>query len=333
MTNKGEASVAGGIARAKAMNSEERKASASLAAVARWNPGIKRATHDGDLQIGDLIIPCAVLEDGTRVLTQSGLLRAIGRSERPSGEKYDENDGFAPVPTFLRTKSLKSFISKDFSDSSEPIAFIPKHGGKALGFRAELLPMVCDLFLEAREAGALPPNQMATAKKCEILVRSLAKVGIVALVDEATGYQEIRDKHALRALLDEYLSKELSAWAKRFPDDFYKEIFRLRKWEWRGMRVNRPQCVANYTTNVVYDRLAPGIVEELERRNPVQENGGRKAKHHQWLTSDVGHPALSQHIHAVTGLMRANGSWDSFMRQLDRAFPKKGDTLQLPLSD
>ena len=96
------------------------------------------------------------------------------------------------------------------------------------------------------------------------------------------------------------------------------------------MAVNRPQSVGRYTKDIVYARLAPGVLKELEDRNPRDERGYRKSKHHQWLTDDVGHPALAQHLYAVIGFMRASSSWDSFMRLLDRAFPRRGDTLLLP---
>jgi hypothetical protein len=119
--------------------------------------------------------------------------------------------------------------------------------------------------------------------------------------------------------------------AKRFPDEFYAHIFRLRQWTWKGMRVNRPQVVANYTKDIVYARLAPGILSELEARNLKDEKGYRKAKRHQWLTEDIGHPALAQHLYAVVGLMRLSESWDEFKRMLDKAYPKRGDTLQIDL--
>jgi hypothetical protein len=326
---KDEVKAKGGFARAEGMTAKERKQAAQDAALARWNPGIKRATHDGTLQFGDVTIPCAVLEDGTRVLTQKGVQTALGRSNQ-MGKRGDV--GAEPLPAFLRYQSLKSFISDELSAASRPLVFIPKNGGKAFGFTAELLPMVCDAYLQARDEGELPHNQLPTARRCEMLVRSLAKVGIIALVDEATGYQEIRDRHALQAILDQYLAKELAAWAKRFPDEFYQQIFRLKGWEWKGMKVNRPQCVANYTKDIVYARLAPSIIQALEEKNPIDENGNRKAKHHQWLSRDVGDPALAQHLHAVTGFMRAADSWGSFLRMLDRAFPKKGDTLLLPMN-
>ena len=185
--------------------------------------------------------------------------------------------------------------------------------------------------MDAKNAGVLKPVQMSTAKAAEVLVRALAQTGIIALVDEATGYQEVRDRLALQAILDRFLRKEFAAWAKRFPDEFYREIFRLKGWQWRGMKVNRPQVVAHYTRDVVYARLAPGVLRELEERNPRDERGNRRAKHHQWLTEDVGHPALAQHLYAVIGLMRIADDWDEFKRYADRAYPKRKDTMQLPL--
>jgi len=97
------------------------------------------------------------------------------------------------------------------------------------------------------------------------------------------------------------------------------------------MKVNRPQVVAHYTKDLVYARLAPGILKELETRNPKNDKGNRKAKHHQFLTEDVGHPALAQHLYAIIGLMRVADSWEQLIHMVDRAYPKRGDTLQLPL--
>lgn len=97
------------------------------------------------------------------------------------------------------------------------------------------------------------------------------------------------------------------------------------------MRVNRALVVARYTNDVVYSRLAPGILKELQERNPKDTKGNRKAKHHQWLTEEVGHPALAQHLYAVIGLMRLSNTWNEFKGLLDRAYPKRKDASQLSL--
>lgn len=279
---------------------------------------IPKATHTGELQIGSITIECAVLEDGTRVLTQSGLLRAIGQSNKPAGQRI----GVEEIPPFLASNNLKPFINKDLASSKTKLRFKMHRGGLAVGYRAEILPQVCEVYLEARDNGALLTSQMRTATACEMLMRGFAHVGIIALIDEATNYQEIRDRNELNKILDRYLMAEHAKWSKRFPDDFYREIFRLRGWEWRGMNVNRPQVVAAYTNDFVWDRLAPGVRQELERLNPVTESGARRTKHHQWLTPDIGNPALQKHLEGVMAIMRGSIKWDAFKRTLQRAYPK-----------
>ena len=166
-----------------------------------------------------------------------------------------------------------------------------------------------------------------------MLIRGLATVGIIALVDEATGYQDIRDRHALHRYLDLYLKAERAKWAKRFPDTFYKQIFRLRNWPWKGMKINRPSVVGHYTNNIVWDRFAPHIHEELKKRNPKTATGHRLAKHHQWLTDDIGHPVLQNHLSGVLAILRVSSSWRVFNKNLDIAFPKKGHTIPLRLDE
>jgi hypothetical protein len=235
----------------------------------------------------------------------------------------------------LQAEILKPFISEELRLSTTPVFFRDKAGKKAVGYDAQILPLVADVYLKLRDAyqarfQPVPRQYLHIIRTCDLVVRALATVGIAALIDEATGYQELRDRQALQAILDKFLRKEFAAWAKTFPNEFYQEIFRLRNWQWRGMKINRPQCVANYTNDLIYARLATGIVKELEQRNPVV-NGRRKSKHFQWLTEDVGHPALAQHLHAIIGLMRASDTWEQFKKLIDRAFPKRDDSGQFKL--
>lgn len=326
----GEIAAKGGRARAKKLTPEQRAEIARKAADGRWN--VMMATHVGELDIAGLKIGCAVLEDGRRVLSQQGFLAAIGRRGNPQDSKAD--DDFSKTPAFLAAENLKPFIGESLAGSCSPILYRQATGGRYHGYEARLLPLVCNVYLAARRAGVLTHKQAHVAEACEALVSALAQTGIVALVDEVSGYQEVRDKKALQAILDRYLRHEFAAWAKRFPDEFYKEMFRLKGWTWNNLNpAGGPRCVASYTKDVVYARLAPELLKELEERNPVQDNGRRKAAHHQWLTADIGHPALSQHLHAVMGLMRASHTWDAFLELLDRSFPKKGHHYQLTFED
>lgn len=326
----------GGKARAEALSPEARREIAVKGAAARWGDDAKipQATHTGELKIGGTAIPCAVLPDGTRLLTQAGFLRALGRSAKPKGRSQQTADG---LPPFLASNSIKSLISQEIMDSTVPVVFRSVAGTKALGYRADLLPQVCNLYLEARENGLLTTQQSDLAAKCEILVRALAETGIVALVDEATGYQYVRPQDALQAYLEKVLSKELAAWAKRFPDEFYENIYRLKGWTWPGMGKNRYSVVGTYTRDLVYDRIGPGVTKELETRSPKDEKGNRKNKLHQWLSDDVGHPLLAQHMHSLIMFQRlaitSGFGWNRYVKMVDQVLPRRGDTLELPLNE
>ena len=331
MLNRKNAKAAGGLARAAALSAEKRREIAQKGAAIRH--GIPEAifgSPDSPLQIGDVQIQCYVLDDETRVLSQADFLEALGRHRKAS---VKPQEGEEQVPPILQGKGINQFISKELLEKSKPIQFLPPTGGRASGYRAEILPMVCEVYLKARDAGALLPSQMHIARQAEILIRALAHVGIIALVDEATGYQNVRARRALEKILETFIAEELRKWAKTFPDEFYKEMFRLRGWEYKPWSVSRPSVIGHYTNNLVYDRLAPGVLDELKRKNPKQVSGRRQHKHFQWLTADVGDPRLREHLTAVIALMRASADWSQFKRLVDRAMPRLGDTIELALYD
>ncbi len=274
---------------------------------------------DTPLVIGDIEIPCFVLEDETRVLTQGGFLTAIGRSRTPRAG----TGGVDNLPAFLTPKNLKPYISNDLVVSTTPIQFKGQNMTSAVGYKAEILPQVCEVYLKARDAGVLLPSQEHIAKRADIIIRGLATVGIIALVDEATGYQKIREENALAKIFEAYIAEELQPWTLTFPIKFYEEICRLRGWD-NILSVRRPSLVGRITNDVVYERLAPGVLDELREKNPVLPEGYRRDRHHQWLTPDLGHPQLSRHLEGVMALMRASTSWHVFERHLEKAYPKPG---------
>ena len=326
----------GGIARAKKLTPERRSEIARAGGLAKKarqdDPALPLAefgSQDRPLKLLEAEIPCYVLSDGTRVLTQEGFLSAIGRAKKAKGGTgAGANDTVDNLPAFLAATNLRPLISKELFESTRPIKFRLPTGGTGYGFRAEALPQVCNVYLKARDNKSLLPSQVHIAAKADMLVRGLAQTGIVALVDEATGYQQVRARDALQAYLERFLRAELAAWVKAFPDEFFQEIYRLKRWPWTGSS-RRPGVVSYYIRDLVYERLGPGVLRELERKNPSDGTGRRKAKHHQWLTEDIGNPALAQHLYAVIGFMRASSEWGSFMSIMNRAFVKKGDTLPL----
>lgn len=320
----------GGVARASHMTPEQRSDAARLAAAARWEtPAPKRAVSgsiDRPLMIGDIAIECYVLEDGTRVITQGGINTALGRSLRTNVKPSDD----AALPPILRAQALRPFITDQLLADAQPIRFSTPTSPRANGYRAEVLPQICEAWLAARSAGALTKPQEPIARAAEIMVRGLARVGIIALVDEATGYQDVRSRDALAKILEAYVAKELQPWVKTFDVDFYKEMFRLRGLPFDPSSVSRPGYFGHLTNNVVYKRVAPGVFDEIKSQRAKDEKK-RKGKFHQQLTSEVGHPKLREHIASVTTVMKLSDGWADFEKKLDRVHPIIDTTLPQPL--
>lgn len=288
---------------------------------------------DRPLKIGDIEIPCYVLEDETRVLAERGMIGGLGMKRGIGGER---------LARFLGGKGISTFVSSEITAAiKNPIRFQPPHGGTAAyGYPATVLADICDAVIAARRADALQKQQLHIADRCELLMRGFARIGIIGLVDEVTGYQEIRARNALAQILEKFLSEELQPWTMTFPLEFYRQIFRLRDWPWHYLgtdtkpkKPRTPGIVAHYTNDLVYERLAPGILDELQRRNPMLSAGRRPTHHHRWFTRDIGHPKLKEHVIGVIALMKGATSWPDFYRRLQRAFPKLREDTPLPLPE
>ena len=320
----------GGAARAASMTEEERKAQGQRAAAARWGADIKQATHgaaDHPLRIGEMEIPAYVLEGEQRVLSLGGMVRALGMSGGGAGGRQGDR-----LYQFATGKNILPFVSSELKSRMEnPIRFrAPTGGSVATGYEAEILTDICDAVLAAREAGALRADQMHIAKQCEILVRGFARVGIIALVDEATGFQRDRAATALARILEAFIAKELQKYVQTFPPEYYEQIFRLRDMDYSKDTVQRPRYFGVLTNDIVYDRLAPGVLEDLKKANPKDEaTGRRKHKNFQWLTSNVGYPKLREHLGAVIATMRMSSDWHEFKAKLNKHYPPQGKATQL----
>lgn len=348
-----EKKAKGGVARAAKLTSTQRSEIASAAAKARWSekksseilPDDLPRVIEGFSSSLDLVgtkIPCAVIQGPNgvqRVVSENGITLAIlgsrsGASKRLKKSLEESGD---LLPLFLAPRQLHKYISDELRTG--PLKPIDYWDGTKIvrGFEATILPAVCNVWLEARQNNALQAQQEMKAQKAEILMRALAETGIVALVDEATGYEKVRPQNALQEYLKQVIRSQLAAWVKKFPDEFFENIYKIRGWEWPGMKKNRYSIVGKYIRDLVYERLGPGVLSELERKSPKTDSGNRKNKLHQWLTEDIGDPMLAQHLHTIIMFQRLaikNGyNWQKFVHTVDQVLPKKGSTLELPLGD
>lgn len=320
----------GGHSRAEKLSSERRSEIARKAATSRWGTLREAIGHEGSLRIGDAELACYVLDDETRVLARASFVRAIGRTGKvKGGRKFDDE---FQTPVFLSAENLRPFFPEDIHDNSKPILF-SDGATEMIGYRAELLPDVCDIFADAERAGELRANQKHIADACRILSRGLTRVGIIGLIDEATGYQNFRAANALARVLEKFITKELQPWVKTFPEDFYGELFRLRGIKNPGTTFKKPQYFGHLTNDVIYSRLAPGVKEELARTTPKLPSGRRKHQLHRKLTPELGHPKLREHLASVTTIMKLSDGYEDFIRKLDQIHPRFGDTIAMNLGD
>lgn len=322
-----ESGAEGGRARAVRLTKERRTEIARQGAVARWadNGALLMATFGNDdspLRIGPIEMSCYVLSDGRRVLSQRGLQGGIGLSR--SGGKA----GARRVAQLLGSLSDKGFDTSDLiARVNNPIRFVPPRAGNpADGYEATILPDICEVVVKADQAGKLLPQQRHIAEQCRILLHGFANVGIIALVDEATGYQDARARDALAKILEQFVAKEYRKWTRTFPIEYTRELCRLRKVPFPTTPPFRlPQYFGHLTNDLIYARLAPGVLSELRRKNPAIKPGQRKHKHFQWLTENVGDPRLREHLWKVITLMQVFAEWETFYEAIERILPRFSD--------
>jgi len=320
------------------MTPEQRKEAASKAALAKSELArLPKATHGGEgrpLKIGDFEITCYVLDNDVRVLTQRGLQTSIGMSIGGGSKPGEQRlvSFLSSLSEKLKQNNCLSLRSADLSEKlRSPIKFRLPSGGAAFGFEATILADVCDVILAARKLGALQKQQERLADQAEYLVRGFARVGIIALVDEATGYQKDRANEALAKILEAYIAKELQPWVKTFDSRFYEGMFRLRGLPYPPeTRHLRPQYFGKLTNDIVYSRLAPGVLEALKREGAAAE---KKGKLHQHLTAGYGRQELLKHLGSVTTMMLLSSDWPDFMAKLNRICPRIGTTYEMALEE
>ena len=302
-----------GKARAIALTPEKRKQIAIKASNARSldkNFNVTHGSENSVLKLGKIEIPCFVLKNGQRILFQHNMATALDVTDT----------GGKRIVEFTGRKFLSEFIDNEILEKiNNPITFKLPNGKCKKGYDATLLIDICNAVLQARDHIELSPVQKRIAKQCDIIIRSVAKVGIIALIDEITGYQEEREKSELSEILQKFITKELQNWIHTLPLDFYKELYRLRKLKWGEEKI--PQYFGHLTNNVIYKRLAPEILDHLKRLTPKSQNGHKTARYFQSLNRDVGYHKLKEHLGSVVTLMKLSDSYEDFENKLDKIHP------------
>jgi hypothetical protein len=273
----------GGTARAAALSDSEKSEIAKKAAAARWNPDVPQAILDGHLKIGEVDIECAVLRDGTRLLSERAITKGFGGKRGGAHwRRKKAGESGADLPVFLSANNISSNLPPDLVVAlSQPILYRTIDGRNvAHGVEASLLPRICAALLDLQRRKILHPSQEPIAAQASILYEGLATTGIIALVDEVTGYQKVRARDELQKILAAYIAPELLPWAKRFPDSYYEHLHRVRGWKYEVGSNARNAYIGKLTNALIYEQLPDGVIQELRERNPRDPVTKRRKRTH-----------------------------------------------------
>lgn len=289
---------------------------------------VEEITHTGIIEIGNVQMYSLVTKTGKRLITASDVFTAVGKSRR--GESRVEG-----MPAFIGAKNLLPFIDENLEKCIQPIKYKAKNGKISTAYDATIIPRVADLYISAHRVGSLTKSQETVYERSLMIIRVLAKVGIVALIDEATGYQYDRDSQNLQRLLSAYISEDLMKWQARFPMEFYEQIYRLSgihdKFDPKNPK--RPQWIGTFTNKYVYDVFPDEVMQEIKKRNPIKESSRgtifRGHKHFQYLTENVGLPQLDKHLSKLIGVMQLSENMEDFKNNFNKVFQNELDRKRL----
>lgn len=269
-------------------------------------------THRGDLSRAGINIPCSNLSNGRRVLTTSGLQALTGTINVGSSETTVNERNFG-LPS-----NIIPFAPKELDTIVQPIEFLRERNGTGkivvVGYDAMILPLVCGAYMLALASGKLRASQIPAAHRAIAISVEMSTVGVAALIDEATGFQEVRPVHALADMV----AKIRQAWELTFDDPYYLMIERLF-----GAKKSHRRC-GQITKDIVYSRIVPGLIDYLEELNPILPGtkNQRAWRHHEFLTKVLGHPVLKGHLSYLEGLGSNCPDASYFMKKLDAERPK-----------
>ena len=245
------------------------------------------AKHRGILDLGGSELDVYVLDTGERVISLRKAVKAI--TDREGGN----------LGEYIGVSALKPFINKDLILGETREYNIPATQFKGRGIKAEPFLDICQAYVSALQGGTLTSDrQREIAIRCSILLASCAKVGLISLIDEVTGYQEVREEDALQVKLRAFIAEELRAWEKTFPDELWEEFGRLTKWQ--GPLHNRPKYWGKLVIELIYDTLEPDVARYLRENRPPSG-----IRWHQQLSKDHGVHQLVSRCYEIVGLAKS----------------------------
>lgn len=311
----------GGVARSRSLSAQERSKIAREAANKRWggaNISAIAGSPDKPIKVGGIEVPCYVLEDGRRVIATNGVLDALEMARGGAMIK-----GMNRLELFAAQSRLSSFVSKELlARIANPVRF--RIGNNtAHGFESDVLIDLAEAVIAADNAGVLQKQQSGIAHRCRVITSSLTRIGLIALIDEATGYQKRRDADELQQILAAYVLPEHRPWLQVVPEEFTDEIYRVYGWQ-RKAQNRGPRYAGKLIRQLVYEKMPKPILPALDEQNPSTK-GYRRRKHHQFLTPKQGLDHFRSQIITIMTLLRISTSKAEFKAHLRKLYSRQSE--------
>ena len=275
---------------------------------------LPEATFSGSLQIGDVELPCYVLSDGRRIISRTGATTMLTSAK-----------GGGNLESYTKVEALQKYIPEDLPGQMVGFTMPGVSNKTVMGMSAETFLEICRAYVRAREEHALKTErQTDIAIKAGMFLAACAKVGLLALIDEATGYQYERAEDALRFKLKVYLEEEMRKWEKTFPDELWREFGRLTNW--KGGLHQRPKYWGKLVMELVYEYLDKDVADWLKANAPTPQKG---QNYHQWLSAQYGLKKLVEHVWMLIGMASACSSMSELRERMAEKFGRVPVQLRL----
>lgn len=267
---------------------------------------IPTARWAGVLDVGDGL-PCYVLSDGRRVISRTGAATSL--TKRATGN----------LESYMKVGALQPYFPPGFNDQMIEFSLQGVSHKTVRGITAETFLEICKAYVTALNDGALQTDrQREIAAQAGMFLAACSKVGLIALIDEATGYQYERAEDALRMKLRIFLEEEMRQWEKTFPDQLWAEFGRLTKWK-GATNSQRPKYWGKLVMELVYGYLDPDVAQWLKDNAPKPMHG---QNYHQWLSSQYGLKRLTEHLWMLIGIATACNTMPELRQRMGERFGK-----------
>lgn len=282
----------------------------------------------GVLELGPRLVECFVFEDGRRALGTANVESLVGANGgRHFQERFakllEETPAAKPVVSGMRN-AVKSLNSK----GKEPAAKLktiefthPVNGQRAFAYDTDGVLFILQTYATAFRSGKLRKNQEHLGAAATDVLLACAGTGLVALVDEATGYQTTRAPDYLQQRMALYLLDNPSKWRRFFAEDLSATICRL--YGKPIVAANGARWLAGVWSQLYKMVLGEDVYAELKRRNPEPQHGSNHTQH----LTDPAKGVLTKDLEIVHAIAKTSQSRDEFWNRL--AVQYRGAPLQL----